>query len=356
MDSSKKTAISVIMLAGIIALIGAGVWFQHGADKLLMETSPRPMIMSTFQFNLTAVVPVGAGERLEEIFDDAEAAARVVEKQMNIYNPASELARLNDAPAGQTVYLSGETVDVLTRSSVFWDQTRGAFDVTILPILRVWKEAEKQDRLPTPTELAAARNASRWAYLDLLDAGAIKSVASAGVDVGGIAKGFAIDQAAASMIRSGCRGGIVDIGGDVRCFGRKPSGKPWHVYVTNPFDPERTEEHPLAVLAVREAAVCTSGNYRRFRVIQGRHYSHIIDPRTSMPADAYPSVTVVAPDATTADAWATALSVLGPDGLKLLPDHVEALIVIGGPEKHTYLTTPGMNALIVTQPEAATPR
>ncbi|MBN1553721.1 MAG: FAD:protein FMN transferase [Phycisphaerae bacterium] len=347
MDSSKKTVISVLLLAGIIALVAAGVWFQHGAGKLLMTTSRRPIIMNTFQFNLTAVVPVSAGNRLEEIFDDAEAAARIVEKQMNIYNPASELARLNNAPAGQTVYLSAETVDVLTRSSVFWDQTRGAFDITVLPILRLWKRAETTSRLPTPTELRAARNASRWAYFDLLDTGAIKSVDSAGVDVGGVAKGYAIDLAVASMIRSGCVGGIVDIGGDVRCFGNKPSGNPWRVSVTNPFDPDHPKDNPLAVLQVREGAVCTSGNYRRFRTIQGKQYSHIIDPRAATPVDTYPSVTVVAPDATTADAWATALSVLGPDGLKLLSGtEIEALIVIGTPEKHTYVNTPGMNALI----------
>lgn len=354
MDSTKKTAVTVILLAGIIALVAAGVWFQHGADKLLMSTSHRPIIMSTYQFNLTAVVPVGAGSQLEEIFDDAEAAARLVEKQMNLYNPASELSRLNDAAAGRAVPLSPETVEVLTRSSVFWDQTQGAFDVTILPLVRLWKQAEKDNRLPTPTELSAARNASRWAYLDLLDNGAAKSVATACVDLGGVAKGFAVDLAVASMIRAGCVGGIVDIGGNLRCFGNKPSGKSWDVYITNPFDPDHPAENPLTVLAIRDGAVSTSGNYRRFRDIQGKHYSHIIDPRTATPVDVYPSVTVVAPDATTADAWSTALSVLGPDGLKLLPKHVEALIVIGTPEQHTYVTTPGMNALIAKPAPADT--
>jgi thiamine biosynthesis lipoprotein len=353
MASAKKTVAGLLLPAGIVALIVAGVWFQHGADKLLTSTSARPTIMSTYQFNLTAVVPVRDGARLEEIFDRAEAAARIVEKQMNIYNPASELSRLNNAPAERIVHLSPETVDVLTRSSVFWDQTQKAFDVTILPILRLWRQAEKTNMLPTSTELSAARNASQWEYFNLLDNGAVKSADTACVDVGGIAKGFAIDLAVASMVRSGCVGGIVDIGGDVRCFGKKPSGKPWEVCVTNPFDPDHPETNPLAILHVRDAAVCTSGNYRRYRVIQDKHYSHIVDPRTNKPVDAYPSVTVVAPDATTADAWATALSVLGPDGLKLLPKNVEALVVIGTPEKHTYLTTPGMNALIKPVPAKA---
>ncbi len=345
--SSKKTAATVIVLAGIVVLIAAGVWFQHGADKLLMATSPRPIIMSTCQFNLTAVVPVSAGGQLEDIFDAAETAARIVEKQMNIYNPASELSRFNTAAAGSSVALSPETIDVLTKASLFWEQTDGAFDVTVLPLIRLWKQAEKDNALPTAAECTVARNASRWEYISLTDAGATKSVAAACVDLGGIAKGFAIDLAVAAMIEAGCVGGIVDIGGDVRCFGLRPSGKPWDVAVTNPFDPDHPRDDPLVILQVRDAAVCTSGNYRRFGVIEGKHYSHIIDPRVDRPVDAYPSVTVVAPDATTADAWATALSVLGPDGLKLLPKGVDALIVIGTPEQHTYVSTPGMNALIV---------
>lgn len=345
MGSNKKSVVTVLLLAGIIALVAAGVWFQHGANELLMETRHRPIIMSTFQFNLTAVAPMREGGRLETIFDDAEAAARTVEKHMNIYSPASELSRFNTAPAEQTVHLSPETVDVLTRSSVLWAETHGAFDITILPILRLWRTAEKADRLPTPGELRAARNASRWPFIELIDSGAIKTLGSARVDVGGIAKGFAIDLAVQSMIEAGCVGGIVDIGGDIRCFGERPSRKPWRVGVVNPFAPQ--DKPPLAVLEVRDAAVCTSGNYRRGRTIQGKRYSHILDPRTGMPVDAYPSVTVVAPDAATADAWATALSVLGPKGLKLLAgSHIEALIVIGTPDEHTYVTTPGMNSLI----------
>lgn len=350
MTGASKTAATVVLLGGIVALLGAGLWFQHAEDKMLMQTSTRPILMGTYQFHLTAVVPVGQGDRLEEIFDQAERAARLVEKRMDQHNPASEIGRLNDAPAGQLVPLSPETLDVLSRAAVLRDQTNGAFDVTILPILRLWKRAETTGHPPLPAERAAARRASQWAYLELLDAGAVKALESVAVDLGGIAKGFAVDRAVAAMVQAGCVGGIVDIGGDLRCFGRKPSGNPWNVSVTHPFDPDHAAENPLAVLAIREGAVCTSGNYRRFYVIQGRRYSHIVDPRTAQPVDTCPSVTVVAPDATTADAWATALSVLGPEGLKRLPRGVEALMVIGEEGKHSRLATPGMNALLVPSP------
>jgi len=346
----KKTVLTVISLAGIVSLVAVGMWMRHGSDGLLMRTSPRPIIMSTFQFHLTAVVRSPHAYRLKGIFDAAEAAARTVARRMNIYDPDSELSRFNVAPAGQVASLSEPTLEVLTRSSSLWNQTDQAFDVTILPLVRLWSRSGKDDRLPSDEQVREARNASRWSFIELQDAGARKTVGSAGVDLGGIAKGYAIDQAARSMIQAGCVGGVVDIGGDVRCFGRKPSRTPWRVGIVDPFDPD--DGKPFAVLAVRNAAVCTSGNYRRFRVIQGKHYSHILDPRTGMPVEAYPSVTVVAPDAATADAWATALSVLGPKGLdRLAGTNIEALIVVGTKEKHAYVATPGMGSLFVEWPE-----
>jgi thiamine biosynthesis lipoprotein len=139
---------------------------------------------------------------------------------------------------------------------------------------------------------------------------------------------------------------MVEIGGDVRVFGSKPDGSPWRVGVQNPFHPD---EGPwLRRLALRDAAICTSGNYRRFSMVQGRRISHILDPRTGQPVSATASVTVVAPTATQADAWATALSVLGPEGLSLIPDHdkIEAMIVTGTAQEHTVHTTDGFDALV----------
>ena len=155
------------------------------------------------------------------------------------------------------------------------------------------------------------------------------------MDLGGIAKGYAVDQAVAAMTSLGIRGGVVDAGGDLRCFGSRPDGQSWKVAVRDPFHAADASAPPLATLRVHDAAVCTSGNYFRYVQIQGRRYSHIIDPRPGphmgMPAEAAPSVTVVAPTAIVADMWATALSVLGAGGLSLLPPeaHIEAMVVEG---------------------------
>jgi len=149
-----------------------------------------------------------------------------------------------------------------------------------------------------------------------------------------------------AMRAYGLVGGLVDVGGDVRCFGRRQDGRAWRVGIRNPFKPEAADL--LAMLRVTDRAVCTSGNYFRFVEIGGRRYSHIIDPRPGpnmgMPADAIPSVTVLAPTAAVADAWATALSVLGPEGLALLQHDsgVEAMVVTGGPEDYQTHSTGGL--------------
>jgi len=120
------------------------------------------------------------------------------------------------------------------------------------------------------------------------------------------------------------------------------TGKPWPVDLQNPFGRGR-----VARLEVSDTAVTTSGNYARYAEIDGRRYSHIIDPRTGRPAEAAASVTILAPEAMTADIWATALGVLGLDGFALLPEGVEALIVIGDEHNYRVYCTPGCRGLLV---------
>ncbi len=350
-----KIVIAVVVGMGcILVLVCVGLWGTHSDTDLMMFTAHRPPIMGTQQFNLTAVVRPGQANHVEGIFHQAETAARTVDTLMSVYNPASELSRFNAAPAGQTMPLSRQTIDVLTRSFIIWKRTDGAFDVTISPLIQLWKRCEKADRVPSESELHRARNESLWSFIDIRHAGAIKTMDSAAVDLGGIAKGYAIDLAVEVMISAGCAGGIVDIGGDVRCFGQKPDKKPWRVAIVDPFDDNSTS--PFAILAVRNAAVCTSGNYRRYHIIKQKRYSHIIDPRTGMPAEMYPSVTVVAPDACTADAWATGLSILGPEGLKLLAGtDIEAMVVIGSPENFTWQATSGFRKLMTHAPPRSSP-
>ena len=127
------------------------------------------------------------------------------------------------------------------------------------------------------------------------------------IDLGGIAKGYALDLAGAALLRTGATTGLVDIGGDVLVLGPRPGNQPWRVGVRHPLG---QRENVYKVLKLTSGAVATSGNQERFSTIEGRRFSHIVDPRSGRPAEQAPSVTVIAPAGITADAWATALSVL----------------------------------------------
>ena len=208
----------------------------------------------------------------------------------------------------------------------------------------LWKNCAKTKKLPTPAQRKTARNESRWADIKLSSDGAQKLSDTACVDLGGIAKGYGIDLAVEALKTGGASAGIVDIGGDVRCFGEKPDGTKWKIVVRNPFEPESPK--PLGVLEIPGMSVCTSGNYERFFEIDGKHYSHIVNPKTGVPAKGYPSVTVLAPDAKTADAWATTLSITGPKGFELIEkipesSSVEAMIVVGTRDKYELEMTDG---------------
>ena len=295
---------------------------------------------------LVAYAPGDQAERAEKALAAAEAQLRAVEARMSAYLEMSEISHFNAAPAGEEVKLSGQTMEVLRIARKYHSETGGAFDVTCRPILQLWKRAGKANRPPTPQELAEAGALAGWTGVELLDDGARKLKAGAGIDLGGVAKKYAIDLAAEAMRRTGVPAGLVNVGGDIRCFGRKPSGENWQVAIRDPFHPDGGQV--IGTLSIREGAVCTSGNYERFVEIGGKRYSHIVDPRTAMPADLVPSVTVVGPDAVGSGVWATALSALGPDGLELMPkdSHLEAMLITGDADDHQVHMTEAFRAML----------
>ena len=344
---SRRVAAAVVCLIGLllIALVIRQA-FAPGMSELASLAKRPSHIMGT-ECALTAVASGrDRDERMARALADAERALRQVEMRMSTYIKLTELSHLNAAPAGKVVKLSPPTMGVLRLARRLHRQTDGAFDVTCLPIFRLWGQAGKAGRLPTGAELAAAKAASGWEKFELLEGGARKKLGEAGVGLGGIAKGYAIDLAAKAMERTGCHGGLVNVGGDIRCFGVSPRGDKWRVAVNNPFAPGSGEF--LGTLELTDRAVCTSGNYERFSTIGGKPYSHIVDPRTARPVDLAPSVTVLAPTAAIADGWATALSVLGEAGLKRIDPNsgIEALVVIGGPDDYRIAQTPGFAKLL----------
>ena len=338
-------------LAVCLCLIGAAA-FAPGCKKD-ESTEPtafshKPKLIMGTETELTAVALNSKQADAAKALLAAERALRNVEVKMSSWLDASELSLFNQAIAGQPAKLSETTLGLLRLSKQLAKQTDGAFDATCLPILQLWRDARKNKRLPTTLQIARAVSQCGWDKIELGADSATKKIDDASVDLGGIAKGFGIDQAAEALQAGGMLGGMVNVGGDVRCFGQRVGGGKWRIGVKNPFNSKEL----FAIVEIPSGSVCTSGNYERFFEIDSKRYSHIVDPRTGQPVDLAPSVTVFAPTATSADAWATALSVLGEAGLELIDESsgLEAMLIIGGPEDYRLVMTPGFKKLLAEPP------
>jgi len=265
------------------------------------------MQMGTF---VTITVYAPTLNAAQEAADAAFARIDEVNALMSSYLPDSELSRLNRS-GGKPFVVSKDTFAVLREAVAAGDLTGGAFDVTIGPLRRLWQAAGKANKLPTPAQIAAAKK--RVGYEELqLDPNAYTArllLPGMEVNLGGIAKGFAVDKAIEVLRQQGIKSALVDAGGDLYALGTRGDGKPWRVGVQNPTRPRGSSDFP-AVLELSDRAVATSGDYQQFVVIEGKRYSHIIDPASGWPVDRVPSATIIAPTCMRADALATATSVL----------------------------------------------
>jgi thiamine biosynthesis lipoprotein len=266
---------------------------------------------------------------------------------MSTYIVDSELSQVNREAFGQPVRVSDETFEVLQKAKHFSELTGGAFDITVGPLGDLWRKAGDANVPPTESEIADAR--SKVGYEKLVldpDACTVRfAVEGMKLDLGGIAKGYAIDKSVQAMRQGGAIGAMVDIGGDVRCFGTPPKGKKaWVVGLQDPTvaPDDMATNKLLLTLSIPDAAVTTSGDYRRFTEVQGRKQSHILDAESGRGAGKLVSVTIIAPDALTADALATAVSVLGLDKgsalIERLPD-TEAILIPNQPDAQPVFTT-----------------
>jgi thiamine biosynthesis lipoprotein len=245
------------------------------------------------------------------------------------YDPESELRDLEVAAAGgEPVPVGDDLFRVLARSQELARRSEGVFDVTVGPVVRVWRRARQRGGLPMARRLDPARELVGYDLLRLDPDAKTVTFAKPGMrlDFGGIAKGYAVDEALAVLREHGITRALVDAGGDMALGDPPPDAPGWRIAVA----PLEADGPPSRILVLKNAAVATSGDLWQFVKIRGRRYSHIVDPRTGQALTERSSVTVVAPDGMTADGLASALSVLGSEKGLTLADAmpgVAALIV-----------------------------
>jgi thiamine biosynthesis lipoprotein len=301
------------------------------ADAALVRVERAGEHMGT-RFRVVLYAPErAAGERAA---DAALARVAELDARLSDWRPESELSRLGAASDGRAptppIPISTDLATVLARALAVARASDGAFDPTVGPLVRLWRRSRRQGRLPLPEQLAAARTRTGFTHLAVDAEGRTACLAVSGMrlDLGGIAKGWAADEALALLAARGIDRALVDAGGDVVCGAPPPGRAGWRVEVRpfpgapRPDDPAPQPGDPGPAEPVRlelaRAAVATSGDRFQWVEIDGRRYAHLVDPATGLGLERSVAATVVARDGATADAWASAVCVAGPErGLAL---------------------------------------
>ncbi len=247
------------------------------------------------------------------------AFARIAELDqiLSDYRPASELSRLTGHPAGVHAPVSADLYAVLSQAQALARQSDGAYDITAGTVTTLWREARRSGELPAASAIREALARVGWRRLELDSASRTAMVSQSGMrlDAGGIGKGYAGDQALATLARHGVTRALVELGGDIVVGEAPPGEEGWPIAV--PLD-----DTTHRVGRYRKVAISTSGDTEQFLEIAGRRYSHVIDPRSGEALTSRIGVTVIAPDGLTADGLATLLSVLGArEGRALLQQY-----------------------------------
>jgi thiamine biosynthesis lipoprotein len=262
-----------------------------------------------------------------EVISPDKQAARIafreikrVENLLSFYKDDSEISRLNKQGR---LEVSPDTLLVIKKAGESWEATQGAFDITIGPLMELWGFYNKEYRLPGDLEIKEKLNLIGFDKLRINDNIIEFKIKGMKIDLGGIAKGYAVDCAVDRLRLAGINSALLNAGGDIYCLGDK-RGSPWRVAVR-----KERGRGPAGYLELKDKAVATSGDYEQYFMVDKVRYCHILNPKTGRPADSgVASVTVIADDCLTADALATSIFILGEKKGRILAKRYNAKVKI----------------------------
>ncbi len=263
--------------------------------------------------------------RAKEAFSSAFGRIAELDRILSDYRAGSELNQLPETAVGRPVKISRDLFRVLSASQDLAQESRGAFDITQGPVIRLWRQARRDRVLPDPSSLrdASCRGGYRKLHLDPAAGTAMLDQGNMQLDVGGIAKGYAADAALEVLGRMGIASAMVAASGDIACSHAPPGRRGWKIGLDAPFS---------RIVELSDEAVSTSGDTEQYVELNGIRYSHIIDPATGQALTSGITVSVIARRGIAADSLATALSVLGPDqGMALIEKHRDAAAILAEP-------------------------
>ncbi len=279
------------------------------------------------QYHVTVVAKQPPDDRLIHSLDND---LETINRQMSTYQEDTEISRFNRATSTDFMPISTGFSEVLRQSFDFFQLTQGAFNPALKPLIERWgfsHETLSIDQLPPAHEIQALLKHTDFKRVELDDHQLRKLDPRLQIDLSAIAKGYAVDVLSNNLAQAGYQHHLVEIGGEVRARGHRSDGTPWKVAIQRPDNPSSAIQQ---VLALRNQAIATSGDYRNFVEIDGKRYSHVIDPETGYPPDNFiASVSVITSDCIEADALATALMVWSLEqGLQFAERHDLAVFYI----------------------------
>jgi thiamine biosynthesis lipoprotein len=357
-DNSRRIAIKFFITACVISAV-----YYFIAEKFrqpIQVDGGSRVIMGTFARVVAVAKHNWQGKRcIEAGFKELNR----IDAMMSDYKADSELSKVNREAFTKSIKVSPELFEILQISVEYSRLSKGAFDITVGPLVDLWRKAGEANLMPDENTLAAtkARVGFEKMILDDNEQTVRFAVDGMRLDLGGIAKGYAVDKAVEAMHRCGALGGMVDSGGNIRCFGRPavrrglafggPANRDdWLIGLQDPNLADRSMSPPIMVLKLNPdkfgMSVATSGDYNRFVTVAGKKVSHIIDPNTATGARKLSSDTIITSAAVDADALSTIVNILGPDkGLELIeslsasPHSGGRDLAKGGPDAECILIT-----------------
>jgi thiamine biosynthesis lipoprotein len=318
----------------VVLLLALSTGAPAGAE---IVRDGRPVMGTVLEITVEHDDPAEARAALEACYTHA---ARL-EALFTSWDDESELVRLNRAAGGPPLELSPALARILADAVELAERTEGAFDPTIGPLVTLWRRAGREGRLPEPQELDAARAAVGYHGIELDDERGRLAREGMAVDLGGLAKGWALDRLGEILVDRGVRRALLDFGGSSMLGIGSPSDSPsWRVLVKDP------RGGYAGVVGLRDQSLSVSESFGESALVEGRRLGHVIDPRSGEPLDRQTGAVVVAPTGAEAEAWSKALLVLTPQrALRLLtaaPDTEAMLLEPSGARR----ATPGFQAAV----------
>lgn len=315
-------------------ILGLGLfWFLSRPKDYLSEplTKEEPLLDT-----LVTIKAYGANrEKTRRAIDEAFAAMAEIESIANNFDSRSEISRLNKESGKGPVKVSLDLFKMIALSLDYSKKTDGAFDITIGPLTRLWKFGEKSHP-PSSQEIAGLLSTVGWQRIELdsKEQTVALKLPRMSLDLGGVSKGYAVDQAIAVLKSHGITRALVTTGSTTRVIGRKVKNEPWQIGVQHPRDAGKL----LGVVSLTQKSVSTSGDYQRFFEKGGERYHHILSPKTGYPVQDVIAVTIVtSKDCVDADILSTGIFALGyPEGMRFVEKErdLEAVIVTSDGEVH----------------------